>query len=102
MHKKYAKDGLAVVSVNVDEDDPKNEADQKTRDDVVKFLEEKNATFTNLVLPLRVSPSELIKPLDVNSYPTTFVYDRTSKLVKRFEGEAHKEIEQLVKELLKK
>ena len=45
MHQKYGKEGLAAVSVSLD--DP-NEAGVKQA--VLKFLESKKATFTNLIL----------------------------------------------------
>src|SRR5262245_6808563 len=42
MHKKYAKDNLAVVSVSLD--DP---ADKQAMSNVLTFLKSRNATFTN-------------------------------------------------------
>ena len=45
MHSKYGKDGFAAISVSLD--DP-NEKGNKEK--VVKFLESKKATFTNLIL----------------------------------------------------
>src|SRR2546425_7598647 len=97
MHEKHAKDGLAVVTVNIDEPDNK-----KTREEVVSFLKETKATFSNLVMDAKQKPEALLDKVQVTSFPTTFVYDRTGKLQKKFEGSAHKEIEKLVVELLKK
>src|SRR5437868_10168938 len=45
MHKKYAKEGLAVVSVSLDPID-----DLASRDDALKFLKKAGAEFTNLYL----------------------------------------------------
>src|SRR5262249_4982870 len=104
MHNKYSKDGLAVVSVNVD--DPK---DKDTRDIVIGFLKKKRATFTNLVMDPKQAPDKLAGKFKVAGYPTTLVYDREGKLVEKFEGarfraisRGHTEIDELVEKLLNK
>src|SRR5262245_25802554 len=97
MHEKHAKDGLAVMTVNIDEPE-----DTKTREAVVSFLKETKEASTKLVLDAKQKPDELLDKVQVTSFPTTFVYDRTGKLRKKFEGASHKEIEKLVVELLKK
>ena len=46
MHEKYAKEGLVVISVALD--DIKEEPEAKER--ALKFLKDKRANFTNLLL----------------------------------------------------
>jgi thiol-disulfide isomerase/thioredoxin len=46
-HKKYAPKGLVCVSVSLD---PRGEKDKYDKDEVLKFLKEKDATFPNYVL----------------------------------------------------
>jgi hypothetical protein len=96
MHKKYSKDGLAALSVNLD--DP-NKAGMKEK--VLKFLESKKPAFTNLMLDEK---SEFwAKKLEIEGVPTIFVYDRAGKLAKKYvDGEGYPVVEKLVVELLKK
>jgi hypothetical protein len=102
MQSKYAKDGFAAVSVSLD--DPN---DKKAKDRVIKFLESKKATFTNLILDEK--PEVWQEKLKIDGPPAVFVFGRDGKLVKKFaegvEGAEHVDyakIEQLVTELLKK
>jgi thiol-disulfide isomerase/thioredoxin len=46
-HKKYAGKGLVCVSVSLD---PRGENDKYDKDEVLKFLKEKDANFPNYVL----------------------------------------------------
>jgi thiol-disulfide isomerase/thioredoxin len=97
MHCKYAKDGLAVVSVDLD--DPTN-PDSLER--ALDFLKDRNAVFTNLY----VDPDEGQKFFDKLTFagvPHISIYDRQGNLVKEFEGAGHNdEIDKLVTELLKR
>jgi hypothetical protein len=96
MHKKLSKDGLAAISVNLD--DP-NKAGAK--DKVVKFLESKKPAFPNLMLDEKAEFWS--KKLDIEGVPAIFVYDREGKLAKKYnEGEDYAVVEKLVVELLKK
>ncbi len=97
MHTKHAKDGLAVVTVNIDEP-----GDKETREAVFGFLKESKAAFQNLVMDAKQKPEKLLDKLGVGEFPTTFIYDRDGKLREKFTGPAHKKIESLVEELLKK
>ena len=98
MQRKYAADGLAAVSVSLD--DP---ADKDARDRVLKFLRAKDATFTNLFLD---EPSELwSERLKIDLPPAVFVFDRDGRIAGKFEGKKvsyETQIEPLVEQLLKK
>src|SRR5437588_8459311 len=50
MHKKYAKDGLQVVSVSLDPLEGTDQEKKETLERVLKFLRAKGATFPNLLL----------------------------------------------------
>ena len=94
MHKKYAKDGLAAISVSLD--DPK---DQKVRQRVIDFLQKQDASFTNLILDEK---SEVWREkLKIDGPPCVFVFNREGKL-KKFDSPDYVEIEKYVAELLKK
>lgn len=96
MHKKYAQDGFAAVSVALD--DP---AKKDVKEKVLRFLKEKNAAFTNLILDEKDEIWQ--KKLDIEGPPCVFVFDREGKIAKKFvnAGESE-EVEKLVVELLKK
>src|SRR5262249_3903876 len=95
MQRKYADD-LAAVSVSLD--DPSQE---EALDKVKRFLQAKNATFTNLILDEK--PEFWQKKLGFDGPPAVFVYDRTGALKKVFKGAfTYEDIERLVKELMDK
>ena len=98
MQRKYAKDGLAAVSVSLDDPD-----DKEARERILKFLRVKGAYFTNLFLD---EPSELwSERLKIDLPPAVFVFDRNGRLAGKFEGKKvdyETQIEPLVIELLKK
>jgi hypothetical protein len=96
MHKKYAKDGLTAVSVSLDD-----ELDKPTLARIRKFLQEKNATFRNLVLD---EDSDLWqKQLGAPGQPIIFVFNRDGQWVKRFTDDFDfAEVERLAVDLLKK
>lgn len=106
MHDRFAKDGFEVVAVNVD--DPR---DQKTRDNVVRFLTERlKARFVTLNLDPKSADWE--KKLRTNGVPCVFVFNRANLYVKKLpllddKGEEKEEvdydvIEQFVVDLMKK
>jgi hypothetical protein len=94
MHKKYAKDGLAAVSVSLD--DPK---DQKARQNVLDFLRKQKATFTNLILDEKSEVWQ--EKLKFDGPPCVFVFDRDGKW-KKFDSPDYAEIEKYAIGLLKK
>ncbi len=97
MHEKYAKDGLAVVSVNLD--DP---TDKDRRKEVLDFLKAKKATFTNLAPDEKQAIRKWAQELKIDGIPVTDVYDREGKRVKRIEGLDPKALDEAVGSLLKK
>lgn len=95
MHNKYAKDGLAAVSVSLD--DPNEPGVKET---VLKFLESKKATFTNLILDEKVEVWQ--EKLKIDGPPAVFVIGRDGKIVQKFTEVNYAEVEKLAVELLKK
>lgn len=96
MHKKYGKDGVAAISVDLD--DP---AEKDVKDKVLKFLKKQNATFDNFILN---EPAEVWqKKFDADGPPVIFVFDRDGKIAKKFDAGAEAdELEKVVVGLLKK
>ena len=96
MHKKYGGEGLAAISVSLD-----NANDKGARGRVMKFLESKKAALTNLILD--EEPEDWQKKLGIDGPPCVFVFNREGKIAKKFaEDVDYKEIEKLVVELLSK
>jgi hypothetical protein len=105
MHRKYGKDGLAAMSVSLD--DP---TDKEARARALAFLKRQKATCANYLLDAK--PEEWQKKLKIDGPPAVAVYDRAGRLVKRWpvvdaKGETVEEVdyaavEKLVKGLLKK
>lgn len=107
MHSKYAKDGLEILGVTVD--DP---ADAKTRDKVVAFLRDKvKAPFANVNLDTAKTP-DWDKKVRTNGVPCVFVFNRDNQYVKQLplldaKGDEKEEmdydaVEKAVAELMKK
>lgn len=94
MHKKHAKEGLAAISVSLD--DPQ---DKKARQNVIDFLRKQKATFTNLILDEKAEVWR--EKLKFDGPPCVFVFNRDGK-PKQFESPDYAEIEKYVAELLKK
>ena len=94
MHNKYAKDGLAAVSVSLD--DPK---DKKARQNVLDFLRKQKATLTNLILDEKSEVWQ--EKLKFDGPPCVFVFDREGKW-KKFESPDYAEVEKYALERLKK
>jgi thiol-disulfide isomerase/thioredoxin len=97
MQKKYAKDGVVAISVNLD--DPNEDG---VKDKVKKYLVSEKATFTNLILDEK--PDVWQKKLKIEGPPAIFVFDRDGKIAKKFDsGEKYEdEIEKVIVDLLKK
>lgn len=90
MHKKYAKDGFAAVSVSLD---PPADTGK-----VTAFLEKREAKFTNLLLD--ESDTDWQAKLKIDGPPLIAVYDRDGKEVMR--AQEYEGVEKLVVELLQK
>ena len=82
MHHKYADKGLAVASLSLD--DPKKPKDVAAAE---KFLNEKQANFTNVLLDEDADAGVGFEKLNINSIPAVFVFDPSGKEVKRFTGD---------------
>ena len=99
MHRKYSKQGMTAISVNLD--DPK---DAETMDSVREFLTEEKATFPAVVLDEK--PEVWQEKLGILGYPAVFVFGKDGRLAKKFDNISaevdYKEIEKLVVQLLKK
>jgi hypothetical protein len=89
MHKKYARDGFEAVSVSLD--DP---ADKETMQKVARFLESKQATFTNVVLDEK--PEVWQEKLQFDGPPCVFVFNREGKWTKFSPGFEYGDVEKLV------
>jgi thiol-disulfide isomerase/thioredoxin len=96
MHQKYASEGMAAVSVSLD--DPSQPG---TQDKVLHFLKLQRASFTNLIL--NEKPEVWQQKLGFDGPPCVFVFDRQGEIKKQFKDEfSYGDVEKLVKELLAK
>jgi thiol-disulfide isomerase/thioredoxin len=77
MHRRFAKKGLAVVSLSLD--DPTN---KHAVAEAEKFLKEKNSVVTNVLLD--EESGEGYEKLNINAIPAVFIYGPDGKEVKRF------------------
>lgn len=100
MHRKYADQGLACVSLSLDfYDDPKAIAQ------ATKFLTDQKATFLNVLLA--EEQGDAFDHLDTGGVPAVFVYDPSGKEIRRFVGDdpnrpfTYEEVEEVVAKLLK-
>jgi thiol-disulfide isomerase/thioredoxin len=94
LHEKYAKKGVACVSLSLDL--PEN------KDDALKFLQKQKAGFTNLLLDERSKVWQ--DHFSILGPPAVFVYDKAGKLAGRF-NEMEKvytydDVERLVERLI--
>jgi thiol-disulfide isomerase/thioredoxin len=77
LHEKYSPQGLAVISLSMDDDDAHEEA--------LVFLTERQARFTNLRSKLGADEAAFEQfDIDGGSLPHLKLYDRDGKLVKKF------------------
>jgi thiol-disulfide isomerase/thioredoxin len=77
MHRKYAGKGLAVISLTLD--DP---TDAKAVAAAEKFLQEKKAVFTNVLLDENYGDG--FDKLDISAIPAVFLFGPDGKEMKRF------------------
>ena len=94
MQKKYRKDGLAAVSVSLDD-----ASDVETEKKVLRILQKHRATFTNVILKEEMEAWQ--KKLGIEGPPAVFVFGRDGKYKKFTMGEHYDKIEKHVAELLK-
>ena len=77
MHHKFVDKGLKVISLTLD--DP---TDKKAVAAAEKFLEEKKAVFTNVLLDETYGDG--FDRLNINTIPAVFLFDSAGKEIKRF------------------
>lgn len=111
MHKTLGKE-VVCLSVSTDYTGSKNKPPEFYRERVLKFLQEQNATFENILL--NVPSDELFEKIELASIPAVYVYGRDGKQVKRFDSESaenlkadeeaftYADVNKVVGELLKK
>lgn len=99
MHKKYARHGLAVASLSLDDpDQPKKLAE------ALAFLKEKGATFPNFYLA--ESTEAAFDRLNISAIPAVFMFGPDGKEIKRFTLEdvdhpfTYEQVEEAVREKL--
>ena len=94
MQRKYARDGLLAVTVNVDEE-------KEQKDKAIKFLQQTPIPVVNVLLDENQEVST--KKLQVDSFPTVFVFNRAGKYV-RFPSEeklfTYKDVEKVAVDFL--
>src|SRR5262245_31153844 len=97
MHRKYGKDG--VVAISVDVDDP---AEEDAKDKVLTFLTKQKAAFPNFILDEK--PEIWQEKFDSATLPIVFVFDRDGKIADKFGGgeDVYVDVEKVVVDLLKK
>lgn len=96
MYKDYAKEGLVVISLSLDEPDQEKE--------VLAFLKKHDADFPNFILKdTEENKDAWDKRFPFMSPPVMHIFGRDGKLVKSLERQKEIDmIEQMVKEQLKK
>ncbi|MGC8641290.1 MAG: TlpA family protein disulfide reductase [Isosphaeraceae bacterium] len=77
MHRKFAVKGLKVISLALD--DP---TDKKAVAAAERFLQEKKAEFTNVLLDENYGDG--FDRLNINTIPAVFLFDPAGKEVKRY------------------
>ncbi len=77
MHAKYAKKGLAVVSLSLDDSDKPKKVAEATA-----FLKEKKAAFANYLLD--ETADDAFEKLNITAIPAVFLFGPDGKEVKRF------------------
>ncbi|MBX6311712.1 MAG: TlpA family protein disulfide reductase, partial [Isosphaeraceae bacterium] len=100
MHRKYGPQGLAVVSLTLD--DPE---DAKAVAKAKQFLQEQKATFTNFLMNEEAGVG--YEKLNINAIPAVFVFGPDGKEVQRFTMDdpdnqfTYEEVDRYVDALLK-
>jgi thiol-disulfide isomerase/thioredoxin len=95
LNAKYGAKGFAAVSVSTDANPEAGE----TREQVLKFLRSRKATFTNLLL--NEPPAVWNQKLGSDGVPVVFVFSREGQWVRKYTDDVdYAAIEKLVVELL--
>jgi len=83
--RKRHKGKVALISVNCDYDGIPDKPPKHYRPDVLKFLRKQNATFDNVML--NIPFLGFLNAAKLESTPAMYVYDKTGKLVQRFDND---------------
>jgi hypothetical protein len=94
LHEKYSKDGVAAISVSLD--DPRDKGEKEA---VLKFLQKNKASFTNLILD--ESQEFWQKKFKMDGPPTVYVFNREGQWTQFTGGDHYPEVERLVVEFLR-
>src|SRR5262245_29489474 len=97
MHDAYAKDGLVILSMNLD--DPK---DAEVRAKVGEVLKREKVPFTALGPTAKDDIEPIVEAWKISSIPLNVFYGRDGKLAKKIEGADVAELTKVAKELLEK
>lgn len=90
--EKYGPDGLAVMSVDVFEDE------LKSKDDVVAFLRQKGAAFPNYIL---TDPDAFLSAYGIRGTPAVVLFDRAGQRVKLSDKPTDDEVEAAIRTALR-
>src|SRR6516164_5128643 len=93
MHRKHAPQGLAVVTVSLDD-----LRDGKTREAVLAFLKEQRATFTNVILDEKEEVWQ--EKLKILGPPSYFVFNRQGKYRKFNLDEIDEDLNRIEKQVI--
>jgi thiol-disulfide isomerase/thioredoxin len=100
LHHKYADKGLVAISVSLDDANVPKKVAAAT-----KFLKEKKAVFTNLILDEKRA-EDAFERFNIGAIPSVFVYTPDGKEIKRFTLEdvdnqfTYEQVEAFVKDYL--
>lgn len=79
MHKKYAKEGLEIFAVGIE--DPADEDTASARKKTIEKLNSLEATFT--YVPLDAKPEEWEAKLKIDGPPGIYVFNRGNQFVRK-------------------
>ncbi len=97
LHEKYKGEGFTAVSLDI------MRSELKKKDRVLKFLEEKKATFPNYIFNDTESAIDAwMERMKAYPTPAMILYDRNGEYVKTLTEATHDEIEAAVKDQLAK
>ncbi len=96
MQKQFAKDGLVVISVSLDEDPRNKEVQEK----VAKLLGTEKANFVNFILDEKLEFWQ--KKLNFDGPPSIYVFDRDGARKHFKDNFEIEDVEKLVREWVKK